>query len=66
MKNKIKLKINTNLDKFKKGQVIALDCDSDGLPFNHFWRRRLADAEIDNCVEIVKEAAKATPIKKGE
>lgn len=55
----MKLKLNQNLStpdgKLKKGQIIELDCDKNSTPLNKFWRNRLNDSAIDNCVEIVVE-----------
>lgn len=37
----------------KIGDKISLETDVDGNIINSFWARRLADAAIDNCVEVV-------------
>ena len=52
---KAKLKINTDFPSrnLKKGSVIELLVDSNNIPLDLYWRRRLKDSEIDNCVEIV-------------
>jgi len=31
--------------------------ENDGIPLENFWRRRLRDASIDGCCEIVKEVS---------
>lgn len=53
----MKLKINQDLStpkgKLKKGAVIDVDCAKGDLPLNRFWRNRILDSEIDNCVEII-------------
>jgi len=57
MSEKIKLKLNMDLGtnpNHKKGKVVTLD-SSDGIPIDRFWRRRLQDSLIDNCVEVVVE-----------
>jgi hypothetical protein len=47
-----------------KGTKIVVEA-RDGAPTDQFWRRRLADAEIDGCCEIVKTKPKAkTYVKK--
>lgn len=33
--------------------------DNAGIPVDRFWRNRLKDAKIDNCVEVVKPRARA-------
>ena len=33
--------------------------DNGGIPVDRFWRNRLKDAEIDNCVEVVNETKPA-------
>jgi len=57
----MKIKINQNLatpsGKFLKDSVIEIE-DIDGVPLDRFWRARLKDSEIDNCIEII------TPKKK--
>ena len=38
--------------------VVNIETDFQGTPKLLFWRRRLQDAKIDNCVEIIKEKPK--------
>lgn len=52
----LKLKINFDTMGFKAGDIIEIDSDADGVPMKREWRNRLADAAIDNCVEIVRDA----------
>lgn len=54
----MKIKLNQNL-KTPQGQllkdaVIEIN-DQSGVPIDLFWRNRLKDSEIDNCIEVVKE-----------
>lgn len=53
----MKLKLNNNFSykgkKHKKNDIITID-DENKIPLDLFWRRRLKDSAIDNCVEIVK------------
>lgn len=53
----INLKIN-NVPGFNG--VVSVQTDDDGVPLDEFWRRRLADAESDQCVEIVKPVKEST------
>lgn len=47
----MKLKIN-NVAGYSG--VIDVQTDENGVPLERFWRKRLKDAETDNCVEVVK------------
>jgi len=49
----VKLKIN-NVKGYRLGQVVTVQTDGDGIPLDKFWRRRLKDSKIDNCVEAVQ------------
>ncbi len=51
----MKLKINS-VKGYNAGQVVTVQTDSHGIPLDKFWRRRIKDAETDNCVEAVKAA----------
>ena len=55
----MKLKLNLNIKKegkvFTKGSVIDVEADSNNIPLDRFWRRRLIDSRIDNCVEIIEK-----------
>lgn len=63
MKHRIKLKLNNDLAGKKSGAEIFVDTDNEGIPLEHYWRNRLADAEIDNCVSILEDINyKETPL----
>lgn len=32
------------------GSVINIQCDPQGIPLDQYWRNRLKDAEVDNCM----------------
>lgn len=55
----MKLRLNQNLSTPKgkklKGVVIEVEADRDLIPLDKFWRKRLKDSAIDNCVEIIKQ-----------
>lgn len=59
----MKLKLNQNLStptgKLLKDAIIEIEADENSVPLDFFWRRRLADSVIDNCVEIVSETSKS-------
>lgn len=48
------LKVNTPLRGFKAGQVVPVKTQ-DGIILDPYWRRRLKDATIDKCVELVEK-----------
>lgn len=54
----MKLKLNQDLrtprGKKKKGDIIEVEADNNKIPLDIFWRKRLNDSQIDNCVEIVE------------
>ena len=57
----MKLKLNQDLKtpkgKLVKDSVIEV-ADIDGVPTDRFWRNRLKDSAIDNCVEIINKKDK--------
>ena len=53
--NTTRIKVNLVIPPHKPGDVVEVRCDADGLPLDFHWRRRLKDAAIDNCCEIVAE-----------
>lgn len=55
----MKIKLNVSMNGYKKGEEITIK-DVDGIPSDPFWRRRLEDAEIDNCIKIVQTKSKST------
>lgn len=42
-----------------KGDVVEVKSDSENTPLDLFWRNRVKDSSIDNCVEIVEEIKKS-------
>jgi hypothetical protein len=56
LKMPMKLKVNVSLRGAPAGSVILIQTDNDGIPLDRYWRRRLVDAKIDNCVEVVSES----------
>lgn len=52
----MKIKLNQNLStpkgKLNKGDIIEIE-DINEEPLDHFWRNRLKDSTIDNCIEII-------------
>lgn len=58
--NQIQLKIN-NVPGYSG--TVTIQTDENGVPLARFWRNRLKDAAIDNCVEVVKPSK---PVKMRE
>lgn len=56
----LSLKINKpfshpKFGKLSVGSIVTIDCDKYKQPIDRFWRARLKDSAIDNCVEIITE-----------
>lgn len=69
MCNKLKLKVNNEALQLMYGAEIEIDVSKTGVPLKRYWRNRLRDAKIDNCVEVVegkKPSAKVKTEKKGD
>lgn len=49
------IQVNKNLLTNKRGDVVSIAVDDDGVPLSKFWRDRLKDAEIDHCVTMLDE-----------
>lgn len=64
----VKLKINIAMYGYAIGQEVSVETDSKGTPFDKYWRRRLKDSEIDNCLEVMKPSKprKDTEIDNGK
>jgi hypothetical protein len=50
----MRIKINKAFGKYKEGENITIKTNGD-IPTSNFWRRRLRDAAIDGCCEILEE-----------
>ena len=50
----MKLKLNRNLELYEAGDIVEVEA-VDGVPVNSYWRNRLKDSQLDNCVEIIEE-----------
>ena len=63
--NIVCIKINKPIHGHPLGSIARVRADDDGVPIEKYWRDRLRDAVIDDCVEIVK-ATRKTPNKTAE
>ena len=48
----MKIKINTDLMNYKEGDIVDIKSNS-GVPLDRYWRRRIKDSKIDNCISII-------------
>ena len=55
---KISLRLNTDIGGKKKGTIVSVEIDINKVIKDKYWRRRLEDAALDSCVEIVKNESK--------
>ncbi len=49
------LKINSEGLGYPIGTELEIASDKSGMPISKFWRRRLKDSEVDNCITVVKK-----------
>jgi hypothetical protein len=49
----IELKLNAALRGHDAGSVIRIRVDKEGIPLDFYWRERIKDSSIDNCVSVV-------------
>lgn len=54
----MQIKLNQNLrtpqGQLLKDTIIEIN-DEDGVPTDLFWRNRLKDSAIDNCIEVINQ-----------
>ena len=51
----MKIKLNTDLLGYKKGKVISFGDNETDIKLTAFWAKRIQDASIDGCIEIIEE-----------
>lgn len=51
---KVTLKLNVDLKELPKGSVFDLSVDRDGVIIDRYWRKRVQDSKIDNCVSVIQ------------
>ena len=57
----IELKLNAALRGHDAGTTVKIRVDGKGIPLDFYWRERIKDSKIDNCVSLV---GKKQPAKK--
>lgn len=59
-KETIDIKVNSDFSRYSEGEVLTMPARG-GLPRDTFWQRRLRDAVVDGCCEVVQpKKTKAT------
>lgn len=53
----MKIVINKPLKGYNIGDIVKID-DYNNIPLDGYWRDRLKDSKIDNCIEIYKKRGK--------
>ena len=48
------LLIKKPLGIYRAGETVQVECDKDGIPLDQYWRNRLKDAVVDQCVEEIQ------------
>ena len=61
---KLQIIINKDFMGYKKGTTITVNAEK-GVPLDKFWRDRLKDSKIDNCVSIFKKKVVTKKTKLG-
>jgi len=49
----INIRIKKTFGPYKAGQIVRVECDANQVPLDQYWRRRLSDAQHDDCCEVV-------------
>jgi hypothetical protein len=60
---KVRVKINKDMPGYIAGTTVSVEV-RDNVPVSKFWRDRFRDAELDNCVSVIKsKPAKSKKVK---
>lgn len=51
MTKKVQYIVNKPVHGYKIGQKVTLEVDTNGVPLDRLWRRRVRDARLDGCIE---------------
>ncbi len=62
MKGQLPIKINKNFGSYKAGTIIKVR-QQNGIPLDEYWRKRIRDSEIDDCVTVIQPVEKKKPTK---
>lgn len=61
MSGTIQVKVNGRIPGYPPGTIVKVAVDEEGTPLKLLWRRRLKDAKIDKCCEIVRPEPEPEP-----
>jgi hypothetical protein len=64
-----RIKLNAPLRGHATGSEVTIKVDGDGVPMERYWRDRLHDAKVDNCIEFITSTSKRkqeTKVASGE
>ena len=51
--------LNVALRGFKKGKILSLECNEEGIPIDSYWYRRFRDSKVDACIsQVLKNSRK--------
>jgi hypothetical protein len=59
----MKIKVNKPLLNHRVGEIVDIEVNQHDVPTSIYWRRRLRDAQIDRCIEIVRDEPAAKESK---
>lgn len=51
---RLEIALNQPLRGLPKGRKLKIKVDKNNVPLERYWRDRLKDAKIDNCIEIIE------------
>ena len=65
---KVQIEILKRINNQPVGTLVNVEIDSDGIALDRFWRKRIQDMKIDNCIrftaqESVKQKTKTQSTK---
>ncbi|MEE9222963.1 MAG: hypothetical protein V3V40_05860 [Nitrosomonadaceae bacterium] len=59
MIERIEIKVNMDFAPYHKGQILKVR-SVNGVPVEQYWRDRIRDCEIDNCITVKMPVEKKT------
>ena len=63
---KVNLQLNSALRGLPEGAIVKIKVDKEGIPMERYWRDRVKDALVDNCVQFVVKKTTQKIIEKGD
>lgn len=60
--NTIKVKLNVDLMGLRKGTI--LNIGSEQCPMTGYWKNRIKDSKIDNCLTLMNDSTEKKVVKK--